>query len=517
MRLQFLPTNPFLFALPERAMNIVEMQHMTKRFGQYVANDDVSVQFQEKSIHAIIGENGAGKSTLMKMLYGFHTPDKGIIRIRGKEERISDPSRAISLGIGMVHQHFMLIPALTALENIILGDEPTRYGSVLDIRRAEEEVISLSEKYGLTLNPRHRIQNLPIGSQQRVEILKILYRKADIIIFDEPTPVLTPQEVHSFLTSLENLRAEGKTIILITHKLSEVFTVCDRLTILRQGKVVLSCEKTETTPHEVARLMTGQDLPPSPGKDTIRSEDKTVEFVNVSSRSRISPDSLKDMSFYLRRGEILGVAGVEGNGQASLIQLVLGFQHPISGRILWKGKSNIPSAIAYIPDDRIKNGMISDFTLQENLLLGRHKELEFSHRSVFQRTPVNAFSSRVLSEYDVQPGNPSLPIRNLSGGNQQKLVVGRELTKDSELVVANQPTRGLDIKAIEFVHSVLIRERNRGRSVLLISSDLAELLKLSDRIIVMYEGTITGVFDSSATTDEELGLYMTGVKRQVTS
>jgi ABC-type uncharacterized transport system ATPase subunit len=497
-------------------MNAVEMHHITKRFGQYVANDDISIDIHKGEIHAIVGENGAGKSTLMKILYGYHLPDMGTIHIHGKEVNISTPANAIALGIGMVHQHFMLIPALTVMENIILGNEPTKAFSILNLGQAREHVRLLAEISGFSVDPSEKVQNLAIGYQQRVEILKVLYRKAEIIIFDEPTPLLTPQEVDSFLKSLVNLKNEGKTIILITHKLNEVFAVSDHLTILRQGKAVRSMKTNTTNTMEVARLMTGQDLPASPAKETPPHRVTVLELNNVSLRGNINQASLRNVNFSLKSGEILGIAGVEGNGQTPLVQILLGLQKPTSGeiRVHRRNQTSRDPLFSHIPDDRLKNGIIPEFNVQENLILGRQNELGLSVKSIFRRQELIKFSSELIHNYNIQPSDQHLKIRNLSGGNQQKVVVARELSKKSVIIIANQPTRGLDIKAIDFVHSNLIRERNAGRAIILISSDLSELVKLSDRIAVIFEGSITAVLEASATSDQELGLYMTGVRRQ---
>ncbi len=496
-------------------MNAVEMHKISKRFGPYRANDDISIHVPQGEIHAIVGENGAGKSTLMNILYGYHTPDSGRIMVHGNEVKIPHPAKAISLGIGMVHQHFMLIPALTVVENIILGNEPTKSFSMLDLEHAGKNVLELAEQYGFSIDPDEKVQNLSIGMQQRVEILKILYRKAEIIILDEPTPVLTPQEVESFLKNLLNLKREGKTVILITHKLPEVFSVSDQVTILRQAKVVGTMRTNSTNPAEVARLMTGQDLPAPPAKTITGDHSLVLEFRNIFFRSSDNAANLKNINLSLFKGEILGVAGVEGNGQASLVQLLLGLEKPTAGEIITKDDiANIRTTKAHIPDDRLRSGIISDFSVTENLILGRHNELNLSSKSVFRKKNIKNFSSRLIHDFNIQPPEGQLKIRHLSGGNQQKVVVARELTKNSVLILANQPTRGLDLKAIDFVHANLIRERNNGRAVILISSDLGELLKLSDRIIVMFEGSITATLEAGKTSDVELGLFMTGVQKQ---
>ncbi len=497
-------------------MNTVEMHHITKRFGRYRANDDISIAVADRSIHALVGENGAGKSTLMKVLYGYHLPDEGRIAIRGTETRIASPADAIALGIGMVHQHFMLIPPLSVTENIILGNEPPGSGRHLRLKDAEHEIKALSSTYGLTISPDEKVANLSVALQQRVEILKVLYRKANILIFDEPTPVLTPQEVDEFLKNLLHLKNEGKTIILITHKLSEVFAISDTVTILRHGKVVTSMPTTTTTPVEVARLMTGEEQETPPAKAGASRGKTLLTMRNVSLRGANNAPLLENLNISLDSGEILGIAGVEGNGQSWLVQVLLGMVKPQSGSVELNvgGSAALREAISYIPDDRFRYGMIADFSTEDNLILGRHKELSLSSHTFFRKKSVESYARNLIATYSIHPEDPSHLAKYLSGGNQQRLLIARELTRETPIILANQPTRGLDIKAMEFVYASLIRERNKGRGIIIISSDLTELLRLSDRIAVMFEGRFTAILQASETNDKDLGVYMMGVHKQ---
>jgi len=496
-------------------MNAVELHHITKRFGHYTANDDISLAIPAGEIHAIVGENGAGKSTLMKVLYGYHTPEAGSIHIDGREHHFPDPAAAIALGIGMVHQHFMLIPALTVLENIILGNEPVAGPGILSIGEARNQIRTLAEQHGFAIDPDAKVATLPVSAQQKVEILKILFRKARIIIFDEPTPVLTPQEVDLFLDHVRQLKQEGKTLLLITHKLAEVFAVSDRLTVLRGGKLIRTVRTADTTPAEVARLMTGQEIPPSPAKVATGQKEAALVATDLVLRRGEQKNVLNGLSLELFHGEILGLAGVENNGQAELVEVILGLRRPDSGNCRFPPNTDgSHRPISHIPDDRIRDGMIGEFSIEENCILGIHKELQFSTHSVYSHSAVGHFADERIRTFEITPSERKFPARHLSGGNQQKMVLAREFSKKSDIVLANQPTRGLDIKAIEFVHTALINQRNEGKAILLISSDLAELLKLSDRIAVIFEGSITAIFEASATTDKELGLFMTGVRRQ---
>lgn len=491
-----------------------ELQDITKSFGSFKANDGVSVRVREGGIHALVGENGAGKSTLMKVLYGMLSPDGGRILIRGREVRIASPRTAIALGIGMLHQHFMLIPPFTVTENVILGREPGSGLGRLNLRSAEEEVDSLAGKFHLGLDCRAKIESLSVGLQQRVEILKILYRRAELLILDEPTPVLTPQEVEEFFATIRNLKSEGKTVILITHKLAEVMEISDTVTIMRRGKVVAELETRSTNPQELARLMVGDETGASMEKTFPSSVRTIVQADGVSCLSDRRLPAVKDVSFSIAGGEILGIAAVEGNGQSELVQVLAGLRPASSGMVRIDGKALRPGSreitIGHIPEDRLRFGMIAEFTVAENLLLGRQYEREFSGLFFLRRAEIGSFAERILGEFEVRPPRSDVAAGSLSGGNQQKVVVGRELTKDADFIIASQPTRGLDIRAIDFVHGTMIGARNRGKAILLVSSDLPELLGVADRIAVMYEGAIVGETARAEASVEEIGLLMAG-------
>jgi len=499
-------------------MFAVEMRHITKQFGTLKANDSASLRVSPGEIHALVGENGAGKSTLMKILYGMHKPDEGEIFISGKKVSIDSPAHAIQLGIGMVHQHFMLIPPLSVAENIILGKEPTSLLSFIDRRRAEKLINELSDSYHLQIEPGAKIRELSVGLQQRVEILKILYRKAEILILDEPTPVLTPQEIEELFSTLKNMKNQGKTVILITHKLSEVMEISDNVTVMRHGKVISSLETKSTTKTELSKMMVGRESGTPTEKSASTSGQPLLLVENISCSSDRHVRALKCVSFKIQEGEIFGIAGVEGNGQSELVEALTGLRKIDSGKIELCG---IPltdrralAFVAHIPEDRIKRGLVLDLSLAENLLLGRQREKILSGKFGLSRKTLDKYAGSAITKYDVRPPNPDARVRSLSGGNQQKLIIAREFSKDAKLIVASQPTRGLDIGAIEFVHNALLSERNKGKAVLLVSSDLEELLALSDRIAVVYEGEIAAVFNSSETNERQIGLYMTGASRQ---
>lgn len=499
-------------------MYLAELQEITKTFGNLRANERVTVPIRAGEIHALVGENGAGKSTLMKILYGMYAPDEGRILVNGEQVRMTSPRKAISLGIGMLHQHFMLIPPFTVTENIILGLEPRRGFGGLKLRDAIREIEQLSQKFHLDVDCRAKIESLSVGMQQRVEILKILYRRAELLILDEPTPVLTPQEVEQFFGTLRQLKGQGKTVILITHKLSEVMAISDRVTVMRHGRVVGEVETRSTNSRELALMMVGDDVGPPIEKSPGGTRQSVVLAEKISAVNERDLPVVRDVSFSIAGGEILGIAAVEGNGQSELVQVLAGLRPSTGGRLAVGGKTvgrrRSGVNIGHIPEDRIKFGIILDFTIAENLILGRHHERDFSRLSFLRRAAIDAYAARVIGEFDVRPADRELPAGSLSGGNQQKVVIGRELSKETEFIIACQPTRGLDIKAIEFVHGAMIRERNRGRAILVVSSDLSELLALCDRIAVMYEGRITGIFRASETSERELGLFMTGSLRQ---
>ena len=495
---------------------LLQMQGISKRFGQTVANDCVDFTLQQGEIHAIVGENGAGKSTLMKILYGIHQPDAGQIYIAGQPMRIQSPRTAVRLGIGMVQQHFTLVPALTALENIVLAKEPRRYKLFLDRPKASHQIRNLSQRLGFRLDVNAEVADLSSGEQQYTEILKTLYHGAEILILDEPTAVLAPQEIEQLLEQMQELKREGKSLILITHKLAEVMAVADRVTVMRHGKAVATLERTATNATELAALMVGQARPANgfDDKPVTRSKQPFLVMKNVTLRSRLAQVNLE-----LFGGEIVGIAGVEGNGQNELVEVVTGLRKADSGTITFRGTSlpcKSPAEIrrlgvAHLPADRHRYGISLDDRIAENLILGKHNQKGFLRYGFINRRRVRRFAQDALERYGVRGGAPQLSARALSGGNQQKLVVARELEGDPSLIVAAHPTRGLDIGAAEFVHQQLLAARARQAAILLISPDLSELLKLSDRIAVMYNGRITGVVRPSETDEAELGALMLGL------
>jgi ABC-type uncharacterized transport system ATPase subunit len=491
----------------------VEMTGITKIFGNVTANKSVDFSVQKAEIHALVGENGAGKSTLMKILYGMHSPDSGTIKINGKEKTISSPAKAIKLGIGMIHQHFMLVNPLSVTENIMLGNEKRTLLGLINIKRAEDKINKLTKDFNIDIDISEKIETLPIGLQQKVEILKILYRDAEILILDEPTAVLTPQETDSLFNSLKELRSEGKTIILITHKLDEVMAVSDTITVLRRGEVKGVLEKNKTSKEEIARLMVGEDV--SEAKNRSRSKSFAKEMFKVNSLTVFNDkgaEAIKDISFSIKSGEILGIAGVEGNGQTELVEAITSLRKIQKGEISIEDEFINLSDTAHIPADRHKNGIVMDFNIPNNILLGRQNENVFSGMIFIKKEILEKYTSELMKTYDIRLVNSLQKIKELSGGNQQKVVIARELSKDTNLIIANHPTRGLDIKATNFVQNSLIKAKFNGKAVLLVSSDLSELLKLSDRIAVLYKGTIAALFDADKTNERELGMYMTGAK-----
>jgi len=522
--------------------NIIEMRGITKRFGAVVANQHIDLSIPANTIHAIVGENGAGKSTIMKILYGFYTADEGEILIDGERRDVRSPHDAIALGLGMVHQHFMLVPPMTVTENIILGAEPATAGRV-DFKRAADEIRKLSSDFGFDINPRTRVEQLSVGQQQRVEVLKALYRGARILILDEPTAVLTPQEVEEFFRILRAMRDQGKTIIIITHKLAEVLALSDNVTVMRDGKVVGERPTKETNAAELARLMVGREVllrvekPPAQPKDVVlavrglqlaaeaeKAPSPAVGVAATTSGDGVSTDSkkfsLSDISFEVRAGEIVGIAGVEGNGQTELIEVLAGLRHPTGGDIQLNGRPcGALSAreikelgVAHIPEDRHRRGLLLDFDLADNAILGTHYRAPAapSGLGLLDEKAINEKAKRLLHDFDVRPPNAALPAKALSGGNQQKLIIGREFDIHPRLLLVAQPTRGVDIGAIEFIHRKLVELRDAGAAILLVSAELEEVLSLSDRILVMYQGRIVGEVDPKQVDQEEIGLMMTG-------
>ena len=505
----------------------VEMLHITKRFPGIVANDNITLQLKKGEIHALLGENGAGKSTLMSVLFGLYQPEEGEIRKDGKKVDIKDPNDANDLGIGMVHQHFKLVECFSVLDNIILGVEPNKMG-FLQKKEAREKVLALSERYGLQVDPDALVEDITVGMQQRTEILKMLYRDNEILIFYEPTAVLTPQEIEELMGIMKSLAAEGKSILFISHKLSEIMAVSDRCTVLRKGRYVGTVNTAETSPEALSRMMVGRDVsfavekaPAQPGEVVL-----DVKGMTVPSK-RHKNNAVRDVTFQVRRGEIVCIAGIDGNGQTELVYGLTGLEPLKEGAIRLCGQDITHAPIrersklgmSHIPEDRHKHGLVLDYTLEDNLVLQRYFEPEFvSGTGFLKRRAIREYAVRLIEQYDVRSGQgPATAARSMSGGNQQKAIIAREIDKDPQLLVAVQPTRGLDVGAIEYIHSQLVAQRDAGRGVLLVSLELDEVMNVSDRILVMYEGEIVGEFDPKTVTVEELGLYMAGAKREVKS
>jgi len=499
----------------------VEMRKITKQFPLVFANDDVSFTVQKGEIHALVGENGAGKTTLMNILYGLLRSDSGTIAVNGQDVNFSDPGDAIDHGIGMVHQHFMLIPPLTVAENVVLGKEPSRRGFV-DGARANQIVRDLSNQYGLRVDPTARVETLSVGIEQRIEIIKVLYRGAEILILDEPTAVLTPQEVEELFEILWSLKTQGKTIIFITHKLQEVMAISDMVTVMRRGKVVGRVATKATSKSEIATMMVGREVLfrverglAHPGADVLK-----VENLHALNNKRLP--ALRGVSFTVRQGEILGIAGVEGNGQTELVEVLTGLRKAEQGQVYLDATAitNLSPqlvrerGIGHIPEDRHRRGLVLDFTVAQNMVLGIHYRPPFVKRlgffDVINFAPIKEKAARLIAEFDVRPPDQENLAGNLSGGNQQKVIVAREFDQNPKLMVAAQPTRGLDVGSTEFIHQRLIQARDASKAVLLISADLEEILSLSDRIAVIYEGQIVGVLNPEEATEERLGLMMTG-------
>ena len=501
----------------------IEMLNITKRFPGIIANDNITLQLKRGEIHALLGENGAGKSTLMSVLFGLYQAEEGEIRKDGKVVHITDPNVANDLGIGMVHQHFKLVECFTVLDNIILGVEPNKMG-VLKKDEARKKIIELSEKYGLMVDPDAKIEDITVGMQQRTEILKMLYRENEILIFDEPTAVLTPQEIDELMQIMRNLKAEGKSILFISHKLAEIMAVADRCTILRKGKYIGTVETKDTTAQELSALMVGRNVNFHVEKQPEKLGDVVLEINNMTVASKTHKNNaVKDVSLKVRAGEIVCIAGIDGNGQTEFVHGLTGLEPLVSGSIKLKGQdiTKAPirrrntSGMSHIPEDRHKHGLILDYSLEYNLVLQTYFEPEYTSKLGFlKKDNIRKTAERLIDEFDVRSGQgPVTMARAMSGGNQQKAIIAREIDKDPDLLVAVQPTRGLDVGAIEFVHKQLIERRDSGKAVLLISLELDEVMDVPDRILVMYEGEIVGEFDPKKTTQEELGLYMAGAKR----
>ncbi|OOE01144.1 heme ABC transporter ATP-binding protein [Anoxybacillus kestanbolensis] len=500
---------------------VIEMLNIRKVFGNFVANDNITLQLKKGEIHALLGENGAGKSTLMNVLFGLYQPDGGEIRVKGKKVNIANPNVANDLGIGMVHQHFMLVDTFTVTENIILGSEPTK-GRQIDIEKAEQEVRELSERYGLAVDPKAKIADISVGMQQRVEILKTLYRGADILIFDEPTAVLTPQEIQELIQIMKALVREGKSIILITHKLKEIMEVCDRVTVIRRGKGIGTLNVSETNPNALASLMVGREVHFKTEKQPSKVGKPVLEIENLVVKDSRGITAVDHLNLTVHAGEIVGIAGVDGNGQTELIEAITGLIKSESGSIRLNGKEirNLTprqiteTGVGHIPQDRHKHGLVLDFPIGENMVLQTYYKEPYSKRGILNFKAIYDKARQLIQEFDVRTPDEYTKARALSGGNQQKAIIGREVDRDPDLLIAAQPTRGLDVGAIEFIHKRLIEQRDKGKAVLLVSFELDEIMNVSDRIAVIYEGKIVAIVDPKETTEQELGLLMAGSKRK---
>ncbi|MDQ0879547.1 ABC transporter ATP-binding protein [Peribacillus sp. V2I11] len=500
--------------------HVIEMLNIRKEFPGIIANDNITLQVKKGEIHALLGENGAGKSTLMNVLFGLYQPEQGEIRVNEQVVQITSPSVANDLGIGMVHQHFMLVDPFTVTENIILGKEPSKYGKV-NVKEASEEVRELSERYHLSVDPDAKIADISVGMQQRVEILKTLYRGAEILIFDEPTAVLTPQEIKELITIMKALIKEGKSIILITHKLKEIMEVCDRVTVIRKGKGIGTVNVKETNPDELASLMVGRDVVFKTDKSIANPQEVVLEVKNLEVKDSRGVSAVHNLDLSVRAGEIIGIAGVDGNGQSELIEALTGLKKVTTGTISLNGKQiqnmkprKITEAgVGHIPEDRHKHGLVLDFSIGENIVLQTYYQEPFSSGGILHAKKIFDKARTIIKEYDVRTPDEYTPARALSGGNQQKAIIGREVDRNPDLLIAAQPTRGLDVGAIEFIHRRLIEQRDAGKAVLLISFELDEIMNVSDRIAVIYEGEIVAIVDPKETTEQELGLLMAGSKR----
>ncbi|MFC4356424.1 ABC transporter ATP-binding protein [Halobium salinum] len=497
----------------------VTLDGITKRFPGVVANDDVTLEVERGTVHALLGENGAGKTTLMNVLYGLYEPTAGQVYVDGEPREFDSPRDAIDAGVGMIHQHFMLVDPMTVAENITLGNEPRKWGGLaVDRDAAREQVRELSERYGFDVDPDADVEDVSVGVQQRVEILKALYRGADVLILDEPTAVLTPQEVEELLAVLEELTAQGKTIIFITHKLGEAMHAADDITVLRDGKNVGSVKADTTTREELAELMVGREVLMETDKPPAEPGAVSLAVDGLRATDERGVEVVSDVSFDVREGEVFGIAGVDGNGQAELIEAVTGLRQPESGTVSfggtdvtdWSRRRRIDEGMAYIPEDRQERGLVMEFDLVDNAILGSQHTAPFARGGRIDWDATREHAERIVAEYDVRPPNADATSGSLSGGNQQKFIVGREFERDPELVVATHPTRGVDIGSTEFIHDRLLDLRNEGRAVLLVSSKLDEVQGLSDRLAVMYEGEVMDVVDPEAVTEEELGLLMAG-------
>ena len=501
---------------------VIEMLGIRKEFGSFVANNNITLQLKKGEIHALLGENGAGKSTLMNVLFGLYQPEAGEIKVRGESVKITDPNKANDLGIGMVHQHFMLVENFTVTENIILGSEPTKLGAI-NIKDAAKDIAALSKKYNLDVDPYAKIEDISVGMQQRVEILKTLYRGAEILIFDEPTASLTPQEITELIAILKLLIKEGKSIIIITHKLKEIMEVSDRVTIIRKGEGIGTVVTAETNPDQLAELMVGRQVEFKTEKGEAHPTEEVLTIENLVVADYRNIDKVKGLNLSVRRGEIVGIAGIDGNGQSELIEAITGLRKIKSGKVTLNGKDITglkpreitETGLGHIPQDRHKHGLVLDFPIGHNIALQTYYKSPISKGFIMDYRKINEKARQVIEEFDVRTGQGEMtPARALSGGNQQKAIIGREVDRDPDLLIAALPTRGLDVGAIEFIHSRLIEQRDKGKAVLLVSFELDEVMNVSDRIAVIYDGTIVDTVYPKETSEQELGLLMAGEKRK---
>jgi general nucleoside transport system ATP-binding protein len=501
------------------SQKVVEMIDVVKKFGDFVANDRINLTVHKGEVHSLLGENGAGKTTLVNCLYGLYRPTEGRIFIKGQEVTINDPNAAIQHGIGMVHQHFMLVEPFTVTQNIILGRETTKMMGILDLATAEKKVAEISERYGLAINPRDKIEDISVGSQQRVEILKALYRGAEILILDEPTAVLTPLEIQELVAIIRNLTQEGKSIIIITHKLHEIKQVADYCTIIRRGKFIDTVEVENVSEQELASMMVGREVSFEVEKQAQKKGEQILEVKDLVVKDNRGISAVNGLNLDLYKGEILGIAGVDGNGQSEFVEALTGLRKVNSGAIFLHGKEITGSDpkevinkwnIRTIPEDRQKRGLVLEFDVAENLILETYHDDPFSSHGVLNREKIYDWADACTKDFDIRPTNPYLVAKSLSGGNQQKVIIAREVSNDPEVLIASQPTRGLDVGAIEYVHTALVNQRNRGKAVLLISFELDEVMNVSDRIAVIFEGKIVGVVDALGVDENEIGLMMAG-------
>ncbi|HGL1868373.1 TPA: ABC transporter ATP-binding protein [Streptococcus pneumoniae] len=497
--------------------NVIEMRDITKVFGGFVANDKINLHLRKGEIHALLGENGAGKSTLMNMLAGLLAPTSGEIAVNGQVVNLDSPSKAASLGIGMVHQHFMLVEAFTVAENIILGSELTKNG-VLDIAGASKEIKALSERYGLAVDPSAKVADISVGAQQRVEILKTLYRGADILIFDEPTAVLTPSEIDELMAIMKNLVKEGKSIILITHKLDEIRAVSDRVTVIRRGKSIETVEIAGATNADLAEMMVGRSVSFKAEKQASKPKEVVLSIKDLVVNENRGVPAVKNLSLDVRAGEIVGIAGIDGNGQSELIQAITGLRKVESGSIELKGDSIVglhprqitELSVGHVPEDRHRDGLILEMMISENIALQTYYKEPHSKNGILNYSNITSYAKKLMEEFDVRAASELVPAAALSGGNQQKAIIAREIDRDPDLLIVSQPTRGLDVGAIEYIHKRLIEERDNGKAVLVVSFELDEILNVSDRIAVIHDGKIQGIVSPETTNKQELGVLMAG-------